>query len=387
MREEHTQIAIVGAGPAGLSIASALAARSLEVMMLTPAAPAPWVPNYGLWRDEIAHDAELERAIARSWASPHVWTRDASPRVLDREYVLLDNPRTQNILRDRLLRHGGHVIEGLATSLAHTTRESILTVSRGDERFRIIADLVIDATGHAPRFVTRAGRDTPGVQIAHGLHATLSKESAPLEQMRLMDFRPAGAGARVARAPTFLYAMPLDDTGHEIFVEETSLVARPAMREEECERRLHARLEREGLILEKIHAREHCAIPMGHALPDLTQRVVGFGGAASMVHPATGYQISRALGWARGVASAIALAHGERGERGESLARAAWESIWTPERRRRRRLYMYGLTVLVELDQAGVEDFFEAFFAREERLWRGYLAGTLAVRERAGLMW
>ena len=37
-----------------------------------------------------------------------------------------------------------------------------------------------------------------------------------------------------------------------------------------------------------VEEEEYCYIPMGGELPDLAQRVVGFGGAANMVHPATG---------------------------------------------------------------------------------------------------
>lgn len=37
-----------------------------------------------------------------------------------------------------------------------------------------------------------------------------------------------------------------------------------------------------------VEEEEYCYIPMGGELPDLAQRIVGFGGAANMVHPATG---------------------------------------------------------------------------------------------------
>ncbi len=33
---------------------------------------------------------------------------------------------------------------------------------------------------------------------------------------------------------------------------------------------------------------EFCYIPMGGAMPTIPQRVVGFGGSAGLVHPATG---------------------------------------------------------------------------------------------------
>jgi lycopene beta-cyclase len=57
-----------------------------------------------------------------------------------------------------------------------------------------------------------------------------------------------------------------------------------------------------GMKVLGVEEEEYCYIPMGGELPDLAQRVVGFGGAANMVHPATGaticstvYSISRLM--------------------------------------------------------------------------------------------
>lgn len=50
---------------------------------------------------------------------------------------------------------------------------------------------------------------------------------------------------------------------------------------------------------------EFCAIPMGGCLPVHPQRVIGVGGTAGMVHPSTGYMVSRVLGAAPLVADAI----------------------------------------------------------------------------------
>ena len=47
------------------------------------------------------------------------------------------------------------------------------------------------------------------------------------------------------KLPTFLYAMPFSDT--RLFLEETSLVARPAVPFEELKQRLDARLEHYGI--------------------------------------------------------------------------------------------------------------------------------------------
>ena len=43
-----------------------------------------------------------------------------------------------------------------------------------------------------------------------------------------------------------------------------------------------------GMKVLGVEEEEYCYIPMGGELPDLSQRVLGFGGAANMVHPATG---------------------------------------------------------------------------------------------------
>ena len=62
-------------------------------------------------------------------------------------------------------------------------------------------------------------------------------------------------------------------------------------------RRLLKRLEFHGIefALGSVREEEFCYIPMGGAMPTIPQRVVGFGGAAGLVHPATGYMISRTM--------------------------------------------------------------------------------------------
>ena len=60
---------------------------------------------------------------------------------------------------------------------------------------------------------------------------------------------------------------------------------------------------------------EFCAIPMGGCLPVRPQRVIGVGGTAGMVHPSTGYMVSRVIGAAPLIADAIIdqLSAGGRG--------------------------------------------------------------------------
>ena len=97
--------------------------------------------------------------------------------------------------------------------------------------------------------------------------------------------------------PSFVYTMPTEDDG--VFFEETSLVGRDERRLEfeTLRQRLLKRLEFHGIKYDEstVREEEYCYIPMGGALPDPSQRLVPFGGAANTVHPATGYQLCRML--------------------------------------------------------------------------------------------
>ena len=71
----------------------------------------------------------------------------------------------------------------------------------------------------------------PGYQVAYGILAEVDEHPFDLDKMLFMDWRdshlPEGSEIkeRNRRVPTFLYAMPFSPT--RIFLEETSLVARP----------------------------------------------------------------------------------------------------------------------------------------------------------------
>ena len=90
-----------------------------------------------------------------------------------------------------------------------------------------------------------------------------------------------------------------------IFLEETSLVARPIIPFPELKRRLQLRMAHLGITVRAVEEEEFCAIPMGGVLPARPQRVIGVGGTAGMVHPSTGYMVSRVMGAAPLVADAI----------------------------------------------------------------------------------
>ena len=65
-------LAVVGAGPSGLSVAERVAAAGFKVCIIDPAPLAPWTNNYGVWKDEF--DAMgLEDCLSTVWQQAHVF--------------------------------------------------------------------------------------------------------------------------------------------------------------------------------------------------------------------------------------------------------------------------------------------------------------------------
>ena len=232
--------------------------------------------------------------------------------------------------------------------------------------------MVVDATG-SPRPWIRYG--TPrevGYQVAYGQLIEVDGHPYADGEMALMDFRPLrglGAEGGAPALPTFLYALPLGP--RLLFVEETSLVARPAVAHAVLRARLQSRLRDLGIAPRRTLSEERCTIAMGAPLPSRDQAVLAFGAAGGMVHPATGYQLARALRDAPRVADALAAG-------GAPAARvaAAYDVIWPTARRRAWELYTFGMEALLRLDADTIRSFFRAFFQLRPSVWLPYLRGT-----------
>jgi lycopene beta-cyclase len=188
----------------------------------------------------------------------------------------------------------------------------------------------------------------------------------------------------VDREPTFLYGMDLGDG--RWFVEETSLARRPALGFDVLAQRLERRLAATGARLVDTLEVERCLFPMGVALPPRHQRVVGFGGAAGMVHPATGYQVGSALRRAPELAAALAAALRGPGATPASVASAGWRAVWPPDLVRQRALHLYGLETLLGFDTPTIQRFFSAFFDMGDDHWRGYVSGAPSVASLSATM-
>ncbi len=353
-------IMIVGAGPAARFLAAACVGKGLKVEGVAPEPGAEWLPRYGAWTDEL--DAlpgdVLEDITEHSWAGATVYTLDRV--ALDRAYTALSTPRLQEWLTGQCTGVRWH--RGCAVHVQHEDDRSTVALQDGTS---LSARLVVDATGSG---MLLERRPAPSAwQTAYGVHITVpGGHPWPLDRIELMDFRGPDL------VPSFLYAQPLD--AERVFVEETTLIANPALSIPQLKQRLFARLERMGVQHSDATDEEHCRIQMLGPVPVIGQQTVGFGAAAGMVHPATGYQLARLPTAAAAVADALAagLSDGP-----SEAAEAAWSALWSPARQRQWALYTFGAEILRDLDVGDTRRFFDAFFRIEPSLWSGFLSASL----------
>lgn len=360
----HTaDVLVAGAGPAGRAMAAACAQRGLQVHLVAPEPDAPWPQTYGAWLDELVASGRT-RAIGRRWDHVLVRTVGSALQPLARSYCLLDNAALAAALRDEAAT--ASVTADRVTGVELRDDHLAVTTGAGE---RLAARAVVDATGHPPALGGRSGRRLAW-QTAYGQVATFATPPGTPGTMCFMDFDATPFGG--AEPSTFLYAMDLGDG--RWLVEETALAGRPAVPIDLLRDRLTRRLEVRGTPPVTVHEVERVAFAMDPPLPSAGP-VIAFGAAAAMVHPATGYQVASALALAPQVAATLERALDcERDVR--QVARLGQQTVWPTAALRRDALYRLGLDVLLDLDVAQTQVFFDAFFALPDDHWRGYVSRT-----------
>jgi lycopene cyclase-like protein len=379
-------VLVSGAGPAALTIAAARGERGVRVAGLSAPEPdAPWPNTYGIWGEEVDR-LELGHLLGHRWSAPVSYfgsggPSDSEPTPHGRDYGLYDKAALEAHGLERCAATGLRWHRGRASGLDHDTSGSTVHTAAGEA---LRARLVIDATGHEPRFVQRPSDGPVAGQAAYGIVGSFSAPPVESGQFVLMDYRTDHLRAEeLAEPPTFLYAMDLGSG--RFFVEETSLALAPPVPFPVLRDRLRRRLAHRGATVSEIEHEEFCLFPMNPSLPDPAQRVVGFGGSASMVHPSSGYMVGGLLRRAPGMAAAIATALDGPATgapaNAAALAAAAWEGLWPPELRRKHALYRFGLEKLMRFSEAELRHFFHTFFHLPSEQWVGFLANTLSVSE------
>ena len=369
---------VLGAGPAGTAVAGALASRGLTVSQVDPHPDRGWPNRYGAWVDEL-RDLALDHVAHTAWPRCELVVPDGGVIHIERGYASVDGARLRDALRDR------GVVRRLSGSVAalehHAGGTTALLTTGSSHRAR----LIVDATGHQSPFVRRTGPPARAWQIAYGAEHLVQEAPYAPGAMRFMDWRPASEPDGDAR-PSFLYAMPLGEG--RWFFEETLLIGDPPMGMARLQERLARRLEGDGVKSRPLEGEacvEHCRIPMDPPMPALDQRVVGFGAAASFVHPATGYLLTRTLRAAGPLADAVEQGI-SAGHEPARVAREAWAAIWPSTLVEAAELLRFGARALLGMDRAALGAFYRAFFSIDESAWRGYLTGDLPAGELARVM-
>ncbi|KAH8059018.1 hypothetical protein JL722_5566 [Aureococcus anophagefferens] len=200
-------VVICGAGPSGLSLASACARRDLSVCVVDPALDEPWPNNYGVWIDEV-------EPLGYGDCCDAVW-RESS--------VVFEDAGAGDLANVTLRRPYGRVDRiALKRRLVDECGPSTVFVSAGARR--------VDHRDDAPSEVSLDGGSSPTALLdVPGGHPF------PLDKLVLMDYRDgylgddAAAVKRNERFPSFMYVMPLSE--RKIFFEETILASRGAGKE------------------------------------------------------------------------------------------------------------------------------------------------------------
>ena len=372
-------ILILGSGPAALCLASELAKQDLNIKGISTKSPnEKWENTYGIWASEL-EELGLESLLSHRWCKTVSFFGNGTnkkgniPTKHNYDYGLINQEAFQNELLKKC--KGIEWLNETAKEISEKNKISEVICFSG---LKIKARLVIDASGHKSNFIKRPFQNEIAQQAAYGIVGKFSSPPVKKEQFVLMDFRPNHLNKEEKQySPSFLYAMDLGD--ELFFVEETSLASYPALSQENLKKRLFKRLDSKGIKVSEILHEENCLFPMNLPLPFKNQFVLGFGGAASMVHPASGYMIGSLLRRAPLLAKKLAIFLKEPDLSSLELATKGWNVLWPYELTQRHKLYQYGLQRLMSFDESRLRSFFSNFFKLSTKDWVGFLTNTLPL--------
>jgi len=365
MRESY-DVVVAGAGPAGLAIAGALAEKGLRVACCDPNPGRRWENNTCAWADDI-EPLGLAGYCRHIWPANRIIFGENSSQLLDRGYAIFDNES----LKKNLLHPSITTVQGRTVRVEHDRKGSDVILENGS---KLRANLVIDATGHAHALL-EVSRDADSFQNVYGVLARVDRHPFDPGEMILMDFRHRFLGSRKS-PPTFLYAMPYAED--YAFFEETSLADSPGVPFEVLQGRLYLRLASLGIRVREVESVEAGALPMNQAVPDLDQRVIGFGAAGGFVQPSTGWSVAHSLRMAGPLADHIAAAMGE-GKSPEKIARQAWRTMWTRPLLRMRALHLRGGAFFGHIGIRTLSLFMRGFFNAPGDMWKVYLSNDCTI--------
>ncbi|XP_021851843.1 lycopene epsilon cyclase, chloroplastic [Spinacia oleracea] len=381
---ELLDMVVIGCGPAGLALAAESAKLGLKVGLVGP--DLPFTNNYGVWEDEF-RALGLGGCIEHVWRDTIVYIDDDNPIYIGRSYGKVSRQLLHKELVHRCLESGVSYLNAKVENIMEgPDGHRLVACERG---VTIPCRLVTVASGAASGKLLEyeVGGPRVCVQTAYGVEVEVENSPYDPNVMVFMDYRDytkLSVQSLEAKYPTFLYAMPISPT--RIFFEETCLASVDAMPFDLLKKKLMTRLQTMGVRITKIYEEEWSYIPVGGSLPNTEQRNLAFGAAASMVHPATGYSVVRSLSEAPKYASAIAnLIKNDLSKNAilrqrsvGNISMQAWNTLWPQERKRQRAFFLFGLSLIVQLDIEGIRTFFRTFFRVPKWMWEGFLGSNLS---------
>ena len=379
-------VLVLGGGPAALCIASELNQRGVRVagIALDPI-DAPWPNTYGIWADELKA-VGLEHLLEHRWRDTVSYFGAGGSTAQDQsfghgiDYGLMDRAALQRHWLDRAQGVTWH--QGRADRVAVGPAITTVTCESGDT---LQARLVIDASGSRTPHIRRPDQGPVAGQAAYGVVGRFSNPPIEAGRFVLMDYRCDHLSEEQRQEPpTFLYAMDLGDG--VFFVEETSLALAPGVPYDVLKQRLQQRLDQRGVEITEVIDEEFCLFPMNLPLPDRSQPVLAFGGAASMVHPASGYMVGSLLRRGPDLAEAISASLADLTLGSAALAQRGWQALWPLELVLRHRLYQFGLSRLMGFNEGLLRTHFSTFFSLPREEWFGFLTNTLPLSQLMGVM-
>ena len=396
--QECVDVIVVGCGPAGLALASDIGARGCNVVLVGH--DVPFVNNYGVWEDEFV-ELGLHHTLDKVWKKSSCYFKEGDETNIGRAYGRVNRKKLRDELLKRCKENSVSFYAGTVVSI--DVPESVDSDVYGTSRVHVKDGAVFEGKlvtlasgGAAGRFLKyEDGAPDTAAQTAYGIEAEVSGYSDVFDEdtMLFMDFRrhhtglyPGTASKQVdgehpnggrglwetsKEAPSFLYAMPESKT--RVFLEETCLVAKPALPFSVLKRRLYRRCEALGITIHKVYEEEWSYIPTGGPLPLRSQPITAFGAAANLVHPATGYSIVRSFRESPRMADAISRAIKEQ-PNAMKASEYVWDYLWSVEKRRQASFHIFGMELLCQLDLKNTTDFFSTFFALPKSQWEDFLA-------------
>ncbi len=378
---------VIGSGPSALAIASALCEEGLKVEALSNKEPnEPWPYTYGVWGNEV-DELGMEHLLEHRWKNTVSYFGEGSQEVNSKknqstkhniDYGLFNKVKLQQYWLKKCEDHNLKWYRGNAEEAKVGDK---FTEVKTREGLLLKARIVIDASGYNPAILKSVKDGDIAIQTCYGVVGKFNYPPVEDGQFVLMDYRCNHLNKHERKGPpTFLYAM--DMGGGSYFLEETSLGLSPPVSLDTLKQRLSRRLRSRGLKITKLeHEELGIYLPMNMPLPDMEQGIFGFGGAAGMVHPASGYMFGGLLRRAPGVAKKIAEKMRDLNSSSHEISEAAWNELWSPQMVRKQALYKFGLEKLMRFSESQLRDFFIGFFMLPNEEWYGFLTNKLNLSQ------